>query len=316
MNLTFLLLKLIITASLCYWLFSNIEFQTLRHSLERIGAFWIVAGVLLHMVVYLLGALRWWQLLTHTHTTTPFLKVFPSYYLGVFFNNFLPTGIGGDAVRILHLRIRGISTKLLISATFIDRIIGITTVIIMGLCGLIISKKIEVEIHSIAVLISLIAIVIIAMAILLSERGIQFMKAMEKKYQSNLIIKWLFELMVVCYSYRSAKIRIFIAFVISAVGQSLIVLVYYIIGSILTIDLPPSAYFIAIPAVFLASSLPISIGGLGVREGTLVAIMITFGVNPQIAINLSLIYLIVFWLSSLPGSLVMLISNKSRNYVT
>ena len=186
----------------------------------------------------------------------------------------------------------------------------------MGMCGLVISERIEVEIHSIAALISIIAIVVIAMTIIMSDRGVQFMKAMEKKYQSNLIIKWLFELIVICYSYRSAKIRILIAFVISAVGQSLIVLVYYIIGSILTIDLPISAYFIAIPAVFLASSLPISIGGLGVREGTLVAIMITFGVNPQIAINLSLIYLIVLWLSSLPGSLVMLINNNSRNYVT
>jgi hypothetical protein len=70
---------------------------------------------------------------------------------------------------------------------------------------------------------------------------------------------------------------------------------------------------VAIPAVFLAASLPVSIGGLGVREGTLVGMLVTAGADLKTAINLSLAYLLVLWISSVPGALVILSSRIRKN---
>jgi len=313
MKFAFLLFKLLITVSLCYWLFSNIEFQTLQQSLEQIGVFWMVAGVLLHIAVYFLGALRWWQLLTHIHTTTPFLKAFPSYYLGVFFNNFLPTGIGGDTVRILHLRVRGISTKSLVSSTVVDRVIGILTVMIMALCGVLISENLGISNHTRIVLIVFFVAGLLIIGVLLSDRSVRFVDALADKYRHKRVRTWLLDIVLACYSYRSTKSRIAFAFALSIIGQSLIILTYYMLGRGLGLDLPLVTYFVAIPAVFLAASLPISIGGLGVREGTLVGILIASGADLKIAINLSLAYLLVLWTSSVPGGLVILFSRMRKN---
>jgi uncharacterized membrane protein YbhN (UPF0104 family) len=57
---------------------------------------------------------------------------------------------------------------------------------------------------------------------------------------------------------------------------------------------------------------PVSIGGLGIREGTLVGMLVAAGTNLQLAISLSLVYLLVLWLSALPGALVLLFGRTRK----
>lgn len=310
MKFALMLLKLAITASLCFWLFSRIDTKTLQVNLAQLGAMPIVAGVLLHFVVYLLGAFRWWMLLRHTHITTPFYRAFPSYYLGVFFNNLLPTGLGGDTVRILHLRVRGISTKALVSSSVMDRAIGLSSVAILGLCGAIISEELGITSHTKLVLITLFAVGLLSVVLVWSKRTVRFVENMALKYCHTRVRAWLLDVVLTCYSYRTAKSRIAVAYALSAVGQSLITLVYYLLGRGLGLDLSVATYFVVIPTVFLAASVPVSIGGLGIREGTLVGMLVAAGANLQLAIGLSLAYLLVLWLSALPGALVLLFGRK------
>ena len=312
MKLAFLLLKLVITASLCFWLYTRVDLQTLRESLARLGVLPIVIGVLLHVVVVFLSASRWWLLLTHTHTATPFSKAFPSYYLGVFFNNFLPTGFGGDTVRILHLRVRGVSTKSLVSASVVDRAVGFATIFIVGMIGVLVADELRISNHTKTVLITLFIIGLLAAGITLSSHSGRFIESLARKYRHARVRAWILDVILTCYSYRAAKYRIMLAIAISAIGQSLIILTYYIIGRRLGLGLSITTYLVAIPAVFLAASLPVSIGGLGIREGTLVGMLVAAGADLQLAVNLSLVYLVVLWISTLPGALVPLLSRTSK----
>lgn len=312
MKLVFLLLKLVITASLCFWLYTRIDFQTLKESLVRLGVLPIIIGVLLHVVVVFLSASRWWLLLTHTHTATPFSKAFPSYYLGVFFNNFLPTGFGGDTVRILHLRVRGVNTKSLVSASVVDRAAGFATIFIVGIIGVLISEELRIPTHTKTALTVLFLAGLVMAAITLSNRSHRFLESLARKYRHARIRGWILDVILTCYSYRTAKYRILLAMVISTIAQGLIILTYYLIGRGLGLEISFTTYLVAIPAVFLAASLPVSIGGLGVREGTLVGLLVAAGANLPLAINLSLVYLMVLWISTLPGALVPLLSRTSK----
>jgi uncharacterized protein (TIRG00374 family) len=312
MKLAFLLLKLVITASLCFWLYTRVDLQTLRDSLMRLGAWPIAVGVLLHVVVVFLSASRWWLLLTHTHTATSFSKAFPSYYLGVFFNNFLPTGFGGDAVRILHLRVRGVSTKSLVSASVVDRVIGFATIFIIGIIGVLASEELRIPAHTKTVLTVLFLAGLLITGVILSNRSGRFLESLARKYRHARVRGWILDIILTCYSYRAAKYRILLAMVISAIGQGLIILAYYVIGRGLGLGIFFITYLVAIPAVFLAASLPVSIGGLGIREGTLVGMLVAAGADLQLAINLSIVYLVVLWISTLPGALVPLISRASK----
>lgn len=313
MKLAFLLLKLVITASLCIWLYARVDLQALRESLTRLGVLPIIIGVLLYVAVVFLSASRWWLLLTHTHTAIPFSKAFPSYYLGVFLNNFLPTGFGGDTVRVLHLRVRGVGTKSLVSASVVDRVTGFATIFIVGMIGVLVADELRISDHTKTVLIMLFIIGLFAAGITLSNHSGRFIESLARKYRHARVRAWILDIILTCYSYRTAKYRILIAMAISIIGQGLIILTYYIIGRRLGLGLSIATYIVAVPAVFLAASFPVSIGGLGIREGALVGMLVAAGADLQLAINLSLVCLVVLWISTLPGALVLLFS-RTRKY--
>jgi uncharacterized protein (TIRG00374 family) len=308
----FLVFKLIITASLCFWLYTRIDFHVLRESLIRLGALPIVIGVLLHVMVVFLSASRWWMLLTHTHAAIPFFKAFPSYYLGVFFNNFLPTGLGGDTVRILHMRVHGVSMKSLVSASVVDRAIGFATIFMVGMIGILFSQELRIPSHTKSVLTTVFLGGLLLAGWMLSDHSGRLIESLARKYRHTRIRRWILDVVLTCYSYRAEKKRIAFAVVISAMGHGLVILTYYLIGNGLGLRISLTTYLVVIPAVFLAVSLPVSIGGLGIREGALVGLLVAAGADLQLAINLSLVYLIVFWISTLPGALVPLLSRTSK----
>jgi hypothetical protein len=312
MKIALLILKLTITASLCIWLFTRVDLQALQEGLARLGAIPIVLGVMLHVAVVILSALRWWILLQHTHAAIPFFRAFPSYYLGVFFNNFLPTGFGGDTVRILHMRIHGVSMKSLVSASVVDRSIGFATIFIVGLFGVVVTDELRIPNHSKIILFGLFLGCLSAAGWLLSRRGGRLIESLGKKYRHTRVRSWILDVLRTCYSYRAEKTRILLALAITTTGYALVILTYYLLGRGLGLDISVTTYIVTIPAIFLAASLPISIGGLGIREGTLVAMLVAAGADFHLAITLSLLYLIVLWLSTLPGALVPLLSRTGK----
>ena len=83
-----------------------------------------------------------------------------------------------------------------------------------------------------------------------------------------------------------------------------------LIGSSLNIQIPLLLYFSIVPIVFLATAIPITVGGLGVREGVIIYLLIKFGIDAQSAIALSLIYFGIIVFITLPGGFALLGKNK------
>src|SRR5690606_33870733 len=86
-----LALKAPITALFIIWLVSRADADALLDILSSARPAPLLLGALLHAGVFLLGSLRWWILLRHVQPDVRYRSVLPSYYLGIFFNNFLPT---------------------------------------------------------------------------------------------------------------------------------------------------------------------------------------------------------------------------------
>ena len=98
---------------------------------------------------------------------------------------------------------------------------------------------------------------------------------------------------------------------LSLVSQLLVIVTYYFIGQSLHVNLELSEYILIVPVVAIFTSLPISVGGMGVREGIMVFLLGTMGVVTSNAVSISLIYLTILILITLPGG-IFLISRKSN----
>lgn len=301
-----ILIKLVVTATLIYWLLSGIDYPTVRTTFSRISADIILLAIAIHFCVFLLGGLRWWLLLRHVKVRPPFVRILPSYYLGLFFNNILPTGMGGDVVRALHLNMSGLSVRALAASTIVDRVIGMLVVLIVGATCLLLAPDIPILKDGQIYLIAFVLISVAGTAFLLSPWFGTLLALLQKRYGHTRIRRGLLDIARLCYSYKTSLRLISFAAVISLAMQSMVIYVYYLLSRGVGIELSMITYFAIIPIVFLAASLPISIGGLGVREGVLVGLLITMSVDKQLAISLSLLYLAILWLSTAPGAVVLL----------
>ena len=107
--------------------------------------------------------------------------------------------------------------------------------------------------------------------------------------------------------YLSAPGLILKAFGLSVLNQLLLVLVLLMLAPGLGVHLPIFQFTVVLMLVFLVSSLPISLGGLGAREGAMMSLLLPLGVDAAAVLALSVAYLLVLWCSTLPGAFMLLL---------
>ena len=131
------LLKTLVTLVCLWWLSRYFDYQQVRSALSGINPAMLIAAIVLHFLSFLAGGIRWWLLLQHLSGPISFRVVWPSYYMGVFYNNLLPSLYGGDIVRTARLYAAGMRGFALVSSAFVDRVLGLASILCMGLLALI-----------------------------------------------------------------------------------------------------------------------------------------------------------------------------------
>ena len=236
------------------------------------------------------------------------LKVREAVYLnfiGYFFNNFLPTTIGGDVVKAYYLA-KGRQEKMgSFTSIFVDRVIGLLTMILMAFVALFFASEKTVDNsvkYSIFVITALSFIIIILM----------FNKNFAKKFKFLLIFMKPIEDKIrraydVIHKYQHHKMLLFQSFVISIISQ------LFFFGSLAVLALsigfrvPFMEILLRMPIVGTISLLP-SINGLGLREGSTVVL---FGpiMGKENAFVVSILWLLMLFIISIIGGLVYGIGN-------
>ncbi|WP_455220056.1 lysylphosphatidylglycerol synthase transmembrane domain-containing protein [Kaarinaea lacus] len=302
-------LKVLVTVILISWVLSQVDLDSLTSSISNTNLFYYSLAIASHAIAFIIFSIRWWYLYKTGDSSSKYRDTFKSYYLGLFFNNFLPTGIGGDVVRILRLRKLGYNTHILVSSSLMDRMLGLTSILMMGLVALSITPTFAISTNT-KLFISAIAIMApFGLLFLFSDYMPRLTNYLSQKFHKGKFTDFILTVVSTLHEYRHSRPRILIALIFSIVAQYFIIISYILVGMSLDIDLSIAIYFIIIPTVFLATSLPISVGGLGVREGVIVSLFTLFNVDTQAAIALSFLYFFIILLISLPGGLVLL-SNK------
>lgn len=298
---TLLGIKLGIALLLLGGLFYFADGERLLAEMRKVDPTFFWLAVLLQLVAFALGALRWWFILRRLAGQVPLATALPSYFLGLFANNFLPTSVGGDAVRTTHLHFQGYNARALVSSALIDRAIGVAAVLMLG--GVAYGLSPLFTPAGGWTLLLLFSLATVVLFLLLSPPVERWLTTFAERHHQRRLLRFLADIALLCHGFRDSLGLLLGMLVLSLVLQSTVILVYALLGRGIGIDLPLTLYFIAVPLVTLVTSLPISVGGLGVREGALVALLVYFGTEYPPAVSLSLIYLLVLWLATLPGGL-------------
>jgi uncharacterized protein (TIRG00374 family) len=296
-----------------YWIYTTIGLSTIINAWLNLDIAFFFAALLMQIGSYFVGSLRWLILLSAADVQISYFKTLPSYYLGLFFNQFLPTGIGGDGVRCYQLYRQGYSGSKVAASTLFDRLIGLIALILLLSLAIIFSE--ESIVTSTARLMSVIAlsVTLFCSFLVLFVLKHRWLNKMSLKYKDNRIMGLIFRIISIFQIYGKSRQVLGISLLISFFMQVMMISVYVILAYGLNLDIGLGVFFITIPLVFLAAIVPISLGGLGTREAALIGVLGLFGYNSVDSSQLALVFLILLWISVLPGIYPLLFYRPRNN---
>lgn len=267
----FTALKIVISALLIYFVFTKISFLEVLQTLKRTQPFYLFLASIFFVLSKIIASFR---VNLYFHQLQVFLTQISNlklYLLGMFYNLFLPGGIGGDAYKGYLIKKQfNIDTKKIVSVLVLDRLSGLL-LLFMYACILIPFLNLNlipyIEYYALA-------------AILL---GIGVFWILNKKFfQYVLPIFWK-------------------AFGYSALVQFFQILSAYFILQSLDIELNTISYLFIFLVSSIVSVIPLTIGGIGSRELTFFYGATLFHLEENTSIGISMIFFLITAFVSLFG---------------
>lgn len=269
---------------------------------------WLLLGFLLMSASMFLRAYRWLILLRGIGVPVGFWRLTGLYFVGSFFNSFLPSGFGGDVVRVLEVT-RDVELDVATGTVFLDRVSGLIMLFVMALVALpfqTVQPGAEiVAFTAVAAVISIISIALLLEHNLIVRFG-GWLPGPLSPQGDGLVAKVL-KAVQAC-GWRS----VLGALAVSTLFNVVLVTWWWTTGQSLGLTVSFGYYLGVVPILSVALLVP-SIGGLGVREALAPALFAGAGVAQETAVALSLLVFILTRLSGLVGAPVFLYSTlKSR----
>ena len=300
--LLFVLLKAAITVSLIVVIFMKIDFSALARHLDAGGAAYLFLGTLLLAINVLVVGVRWWLLLRRLGVDALSLGYASAgTYASVFVGQATPGPIGADAVRGWLCYARGVALRTIIMSLVTDRLLALVGLV--GVSFVVWYWQFDAAGQSVGGQIAILAVLVAA--------GAAFVLWVMPAATRNLAKRWpllrkLHELLAI-FRFTALSGAGAAGLLLSCVVVALTVSAVVVFAAGFGIALAPSVAYLVVPIAVLFSSLPISIGGWGVREASLSYGLILFGLRPDDAALLGLALGIGLLLASLPGGIVMLL---------
>ena len=305
------LLKIVVSLVLIVVILRSVNVKALWEVVRNANPWCLLAAVIVLILGVVVRAYRW-QILVHDQGVQVSLKELTSlYFVGFLFNNLLPSGFGGDAVKMYELSQLSERGAEAISSVLVDRFMGLIALQAIGLVALIFGWQL-VPFEIVVLTVTLFGISLMA-AWVVSYRPLwDFLAGRVPLFNRLLSINAVRSLVLSLQSYSgSALLR---ALGVGVVFNGLLITANVLIGIALGVDLPLSYYMIFVPLTSLVLVLPISFAGLGVREGTYVVLFKLAGVPPEVALSMSLlVYVLGTVVPGLVGGVIYLLRG-ARSY--
>ncbi len=297
------IIKGIITLILFYFLFSYVDIDELIAVLAKSHGGFLLIGVLLQIASTYLAAYRWqliMKMLGFKETLSFYVK---SYFKGTYFNQILPSSIGGDAVRMIELSALGYDKKDVVYGVSVDRVLGLIGLLVLNFfSNILFFGSFPLWFYQLINLITVSGLVGFSLLFFIDK--ITFIKEIK-------LINIFYRLAVRLNNLYTSKTVLIKHILISVLVQLLSVLVVYSVALSIEVKITLDLFLIAIPPIFLLTIIPISLAGWGVREGGMIGVFMLIGADKEEILALSIIYGLLLMISALPGAYMWVKSKKS-----
>ncbi|HMD36873.1 MAG TPA: lysylphosphatidylglycerol synthase transmembrane domain-containing protein [Vicinamibacterales bacterium] len=268
------------------------------------GADWrpIALAVLLVLVDRTLMAYRWIGLLC-TIERPRLAALLRIFFVSTFVGTFLPASIGADAVRAFSLSQLRVPAADAVSSVFLDRMLGITSLLLMALVGLVVAGGLAGNWTILLALAAAAAACAATLLLIFSARAERILASMLRRAPARPAAAGR-QLLDALRRYDAHHRALVSVLALSVLVQLIRTIQAYFLGRGLGIDAPPSAYFAFIPIILLVMLLPVTFNGIGTSQAAFVWFFARAGVAAGPAFALSVLFVALGIVGNLPGGLL------------
>ncbi len=301
-----LTVRILVSAALIFYLITKIpDFDTVVEILKSSSIALLLLSFSTHIFGTWITAFRWKALLDTQNVKLSTATLSVTVLIGIFFNNFLPTSIGGDVFRTYDASKKAnIPLGVSASVIMVERFSGVVSAAIYAVVALFLgfttigNRSIIIPIVIFFVITVILAVLIINPSVLRLGKlfnRFKFMRKMKEKLSNvyNTLV-----------SFKKYKMVLFKVLIYSFLLQFAVILNWWLAARALGINLSLTAFIFIVPVVAVIAMLPISIGGIGLRENSTVIIMVAMGVNNEKAVLCSLIILLMLIIVGVIGGII------------
>ena len=316
-----LVFRCLVTVLIIAYLALKVHWSEIVAQLGKADFFWLMIACVLFGVVYLLAALRWWFLMQVQGIHLPFKVAIALTFIGQFFNAFLLGAVGGDIIKAVYIQKYTPKQKTHATLSIImDRVLGL--LILIGASLLVIPWQFQYlmsndQAHS--VMLGMLVIFGLCGAI-----GLVILVTPFHRVPPSILAMWhkiphrhIVELVISGFRQHGVALKLTVASLTAGlVMTAVLIAAGYCIGIGIGLTVTYMQMLVIMTVVICVISLPISIGGHGVREGIFVIMFAAFGVisvdrqmggGQELAILFSLLFFAIPLIWSLVGGIVYLI---------
>lgn len=293
-----------------WWLLREVDIKALRQLLVGASVPLLLVGLALNLATVLIAGLRWQWLVRAVGLPMRWRELTCIAFVGQFFATFLPGPLGDDITRMVYIsRLAGEKTPLALSSVLLDRLIGLSVILLLALAvwpwhpGLLHSNP-QTALLATGLVAGGLAVCLAAAVFFLlprtwlhqvSLRLMTLLPAGALRTQAGRFAGAYLD-------HRQAIARVAgLAFV----TQMLLCGMFWVAGAAVGIQLPAQVWFGFVPVVLAANAVPVTIAGLGVREYLLVLFLGVLGnIPPELALAASLAAFSIMLSTNMIGGLV------------
>lgn len=304
------LLKILISGALLIVIFYFVNWKRIGPILNTVNVFLVVLTVAFNALGVFLSIVKWKYLLDVKGIHKSMWHLHGIYYMAFFFNNFLPSMIGGDVFRMVRTAAPAAKRTEAICAVLVERGTGLVAMVVLTSVAAIWSLwrgETPPGLYWLYVCASLLFAALVfggGLALLLSS----YLERAAYRF------RWLasaFHISEVLRGYFVYPMVLGIAFVLSIAFHLLLVTNAYLFAMSIGVRLDPFAMAVIFPLAVFIAMVPVSFNGFGVKEGALIVLLGQIGVEREQALIIAGLSRVFIVFASIGGGVLLLFDDFS-----
>jgi uncharacterized protein (TIRG00374 family) len=250
-----------------------------------------------------LMAARWMKLVEALDVETSRARIVKIFFLSTFFGSFLPSGVGGEAVRAASFTKLTQKGTEAVASVVMDRFLGLLSMLVTGLVSL-------VAFYHLFAHPTLLVAVLVGVCSLVAALALALSRSVHDRARSRFagregrLFHWIERGLEALGQYRARLGVLLGVLLLSVMVQLLRVLQAYLLSEALGLETDAIYFLCFVPLILIVTMLPISVGGLGTANAAYVAFFSPVGMSSEGAFVLSVLILALGVFGNLPGGLI------------